>query len=531
MSQQTEFSYSLTSECHTPGASNHCCISITPSQPFTPQSSCSQDNFFDYSTVNNFLPATWGHKPCDENIDIPALEPLGEESVAQDQLLPLINNEGHSFPRLDVSPLSLDTNCSRRQSGSSFSLPSAGPAADGTLYEDLSAHSDAPSYLSGYHSRNSSSLATTPLSAVTSPMRPPRVRAGSRSRASPSPRSAVRPSPYPMENARSNRWSTGSYASSLGRRNSFFLGQNNDRPSMQGLPYSSHLSSPIVEDLKRPRPDVPSARLDFTQSQLPSSSSPFTRRPESFQLDNPFYQQSPFNDHYPTFEVPTSLPSHNLFNMLESNADINAHHQVCNGEACNGDTAEAPDLYADLHCDPSSPPFEDMHTTDPELKPFEQELRFDGDLYTPRWVRGHGNKREGWCGICKPGRWLVLKNSAYWYDKSFSHGVSAANGSAFEEPKATRQTESNPDLWEGLCGSCDDWLALVSNRKKRTTWFRHAYKCHTHAKIKDSPKRRRENLHGRSLSTASVTKLNIQGTVPTVGTKSISPLDTLSSMM
>lgn len=117
-----------------------------------------------------------------------------------------------------------------------------------------------------------------------------------------------------------------------------------------------------------------------------------------------------------------------------------------------------------------------MHPEDPELVPHEQELRFENDLYTPRWVRGHGNKREGWCGICKPGRWLVLKNSAFWYDKSFTHGISAATGQAFEGPRETRRMEGNPDIWEGLCGSCGEWIALVSSKKKGTTWFRHAYK-------------------------------------------------------
>jgi hypothetical protein len=36
--------------------------------------------------------------------------------------------------------------------------------------------------------------------------------------------------------------------------------------------------------------------------------------------------------------------------------------------------------------------------------------------------------------------------------------------------------DGNPDVWEGLCGSCNDWVALVSSKKKGTTWFRHAYK-------------------------------------------------------
>jgi hypothetical protein len=146
-----------------------------------------------------------------------------------------------------------------------------------------------------------------------------------------------------------------------------------------------------------------------------------------------------------------------------------------------------------------------MACDDPDLVPREQDLRFPGDLYTPKWVRGQGNKREGWCGFCKPGRWLVLKNSAFWYDKSFTHGVSAATGAVFQGPQDTRRTEGNPDVWEGLCGSCHDWIALVSSKKKGTTWFRHAYKCHTHPKVKDGPKRRREAAaaSAQALETAS----------------------------
>jgi hypothetical protein len=156
--------------------------------------------------------------------------------------------------------------------------------------------------------------------------------------------------------------------------------------------------------------------------------------------------------------------------MLQSNADPHSLHSHYT------DLSDPPDLYASLHEEQVPPPPEDMNPSDPDLVPHEQELRFDGDLYTPRWVRGHGNKREGWCGICKPGRWLVLKNSAFWYDKSFTHGISAATGSPFQEPQETRRMDGNPDVWEGLCGSCNEWVALVSSKKKGTTWFRHAYK-------------------------------------------------------
>ena len=74
------------------------------------------------------------------------------------------------------------------------------------------------------------------------------------------------------------------------------------------------------------------------------------------------------------------------------------------------DLSDPPDLYASLNDEQVPPPPEDMNPGETQIKyHMEQELRFDGDLYTPRWVRGHGNKREGWCGICKPGRWLVLQ--------------------------------------------------------------------------------------------------------------------------
>lgn len=162
--------------------------------------------------------------------------------------------------------------------------------------------------------------------------------------------------------------------------------------------------------------------------------------------------------------------------------------------------AERPNLYACLLEDPVPPPEEDMHPDDPDMVPHEQDLRFAGDLYTSRWVRGHGNKREGWCGICKPGRWLVLKNSAFWYDKLFTHGISAATGQQFVEPERMRQMDGNPEVWEGLCNSCKDWVPLVSSKKKGTTWFRHAYKCHTYTKVRDAPKRRRESKATKDLS-------------------------------
>jgi hypothetical protein len=145
-----------------------------------------------------------------------------------------------------------------------------------------------------------------------------------------------------------------------------------------------------------------------------------------------------------------------------------------------------PDLYAALAEEQLAPTMADLFQSDPDLVPYEQDLRFDNDLYTPRWVRGHGNKREGWCGICRPGRWLLLKNSAFWYDKSFTHGISAVTGTPFQRSIATRRAEANPDEWQGSCDVCSEWVALVSSKKKGISWFRHAYKV-PHIRARRAP--------------------------------------------
>jgi hypothetical protein len=56
----------------------------------------------------------------------------------------------------------------------------------------------------------------------------------------------------------------------------------------------------------------------------------------------------------------------------------------------------------------------ELARTDPEARPRRQKLRFHGDMYTPKWVRYNGQSKEGLCDTCQPGRWLQLKNSAYW---------------------------------------------------------------------------------------------------------------------
>lgn len=354
----------------------------------------------------------------------------------------------------------------RRLSESSFSMSSTGGALqDVSTYEELGS-SEAISYGSDYETWNSNPEPTPSLISPhnSSPRRPQYdnvVRGGSRSRASPVPHNNVRSSPYTLDSSRFKRWSTGHAPTSTPSTRP--LSQVQDRYAPFGPRLNPHHSMPIY----------PPSSMNNYGLHIPNA----LYTPHPLQSSNPAMFSSPDQPYH--LEVPRPLPSQGIFRLLQSNGD---RHGGCASHFA--DLSDPPDLYSSLHEEPSNPPESDMNPSDPDLVPHEQDLRFGGDLYTPRWVRGHGNKREGWCGLCKPGRWLVLKNSAFWYDKSFTHGVSAATGAAFQGPQDTRRTEGNPDVWEGLCGSCGDWIALVSSKKKGTTWFRHAYKvCNSHSEI------------------------------------------------
>ncbi|KAI1321864.1 hypothetical protein F5Y16DRAFT_413616 [Xylariaceae sp. FL0255] len=451
---------------------------------------------------------SWGGKPCDDSLDIPHLEGdmLIGQALTSDEAIPVIDlrfsgeNDTTNY-EFGLKP--------RRMSGSSFTMSTTDmPFEDfSTTLSEAQSFSDYPPT-----SNRNSLMSSTQLSPVASPRMTPQgrselVRALSRGRgASPSPRPGLRSVPYNTDSSsRNKRWSTGSYGTNANRRAPPFA-YHHTHDAFGGRVPSRHASPTIAN------PPLP---LNFGNLQAMQNYPFLVSHPAPFQtsmiLPSQIPPQVPSNGFHPDshrFNTTTPLMSHGLFRMLQSNADPHSLHGHYT------DLSDPPDLYASLHEDQIPPPPEDMNPSDPEMVPHEQELRFEGDLYTPRWVRGHGNKREGWCGICKPGRWLVLKNSAFWYDKSFTHGISAATGNPFQEPQETRRMDGNPDVWEGLCGSCNDWIALVSSKKKGTTWFRHAYKCHTHPKIKDAPKRRRESSHSRGLAVPQVSKPRLEGPRP-----------------
>ncbi|KAF4636462.1 hypothetical protein G7Y89_g1614 [Cudoniella acicularis] len=88
----------------------------------------------------------------------------------------------------------------------------------------------------------------------------------------------------------------------------------------------------------------------------------------------------------------------------------------------------------------------------------QNEVRFEGDLFTPHWLRGF--KQEGWCGLCRPGRWLKL-GEAWWNDRVLYHGICAETGKGFPEPEEAVELEANSSV-EGYYSA----------------WFIHSANCY-----------------------------------------------------
>ncbi|KAI8069019.1 uncharacterized protein B0P05DRAFT_551253 [Gilbertella persicaria] len=130
---------------------------------------------------------------------------------------------------------------------------------------------------------------------------------------------------------------------------------------------------------------------------------------------------------------------------------------------------------------------------DPNAIPRRQKLRFDQDEYTPKWVRYTGQSKEGYCDTCQPGKWLQLKNSAFWYHKQFFHGISSVSGKPFEQPLQKHAGEN--DVIEGLCHQCKQFVPICNSKRKNSVlWFRHAHKCHIYDKPKTKQSQKRASM-------------------------------------
>jgi hypothetical protein len=379
-------------------------------------------------------------------------------------LLKQMDENSDAVPLMDMDHAAASFDFSTSSPGTSRRLSSASLLSSVETYTDFHVSADFDATCDSSTFVDTASFNTCgPL--ITPDVSPKQVKATGAVRTMSGPRSGQSPTtrryaPYTLDNARSQRAAMSSYAQTMNFAFPSVETVNSSMPmfpSQQNLVHNNLIGNgQNMNSFAGVRPTLAN-HVSQTSTFIPSS------------LMN-IYQQ---------FKPKTSLMSQGHVGVLQSSAEMHSYH------AAHYLDSDPPDLYASLREDQSSPPPEDMNPSDPDMIPHEQELRFEGDLYTPRWVRGHGNKREGWCGLCKPGRWLVLKNSAFWYDKSFSHGVSAATGAAFNAPDESRRMDGNPDVWEGLCGSCHDYVPLVSSKKKGTTWFRHAYKVSTFTIVLD----------------------------------------------
>jgi hypothetical protein len=123
---------------------------------------------------------------------------------------------------------------------------------------------------------------------------------------------------------------------------------------------------------------------------------------------------------------------------------------------------------------PSSPPPEELSPATgvaPSINPVSTY-----DAYTPKYKRGTKGQLEGFCGLCKPGRWLNMKNSRYWYDKNYNHGINSKTRKAFDLPVERRFKMGHSVIREGLCGTCNQWIDMDSCRMNWKHWWKHAYK-------------------------------------------------------
>jgi hypothetical protein len=85
-----------------------------------------------------------------------------------------------------------------------------------------------------------------------------------------------------------------------------------------------------------------------------------------------------------------------------------------NASLATTNTTTLTDLIPEPSTELVDPPPEDMNTKDKTMVPQRRNLKDPNHLYMPRWIRGDGKQREGWCGACRPGKWLSLKRSTYW---------------------------------------------------------------------------------------------------------------------
>ncbi|KAI9652012.1 MAG: hypothetical protein M1831_007253 [Alyxoria varia] len=118
-----------------------------------------------------------------------------------------------------------------------------------------------------------------------------------------------------------------------------------------------------------------------------------------------------------------------------------------------------------------TPPKHYFGTDDPEMLPRREESMFGGDVFTPGWVRGPDNVREGYCARCEEGHWVNIPNGTYEYHLTYLHGL-PSSGVPLPRPSTIREVDERRGVWEGYCEHCSGWRVLRKT-SKGWNWFRH----------------------------------------------------------
>ncbi|KAJ6036183.1 hypothetical protein N7540_000462 [Penicillium herquei] len=123
-----------------------------------------------------------------------------------------------------------------------------------------------------------------------------------------------------------------------------------------------------------------------------------------------------------------------------------------------------------------TPPVADLENDDPDLVPRREESMFGGDLYTPGWVRGNDNSKQGFCGRCSVGHWVNIHDGTYEYHLTYIHGI-PPSGIPLPRPSIVQEITKGAGRWEGWCDSCQGWR-LLRKPNGGWNWFQHCLTEH-----------------------------------------------------
>lgn len=181
--------------------------------------------------------------------------------------------------------------------------------------------------------------------------------------------------------------------------------QNQYTPSVQSTPISAIVSKEAIEEVNRQTKKRYMTREQDPISPIASSMS----EPIRTNIDHPPVPRKRTK----SLQYDRSMTSSPFSSSDGSSNDNNDHHQLV--EPANYVTlSNALDSFSDSF-------YDGVQSHQMLLAmPRRQKLRYEGDHYTPKWVRYTGHLKEGYCDICPSGKWLQLKNSAYWYIQKYT---------------------------------------------------------------------------------------------------------------